>query len=251
MQKVRILIIEDRMITAQTIAVLVEEMGYEVAGLAIDYSEALNYLDKGSIDVALVDINLSDDASDRSGIKLGELLKNKYHVPFIYLTAYADPDTIHTAKKTQPQAYLLKPEEKIQQQEQDTYLFKPIKKSELYANIEIALTHTQEHIYVKDSYYYYKIQQADIRWIEADTNYVKIYTSPQKFYSARITLNEMHQKMDHRLFLQIHRSYIVNIKHIQKYKNDSITIEGVDFKIGRAYQKEVKDMLSNNLFADN
>ena len=57
----------------------------------------------------------------------------------------------------------------------------------------------------------------------------------------------MHQKLDHRHFIQIHKSYVINVNHISKYKNDMVTIAQQDFKIGRAYQKVVIDKLNENV----
>ena len=228
MNKIKILIVEDKQLIAESIAVLIEELGYDVVGMALDVAEAQNYLEKQHVDLALVDINLGDDLLDRSGIVLGELLKNKYKIPFIYLTGYSDPDTIIKAKKTQPQAYLTK----------------PIRKEDLFANIEVAIS---EFVTFKDGYNKVRLLQRDILWVQANTNYVKIYTDPHKFYSAKITLGDMHQKLDQRYFLQIHKSYVINLNHISKFKNDMVTIAQQDFKIGRAYQKAVIEKLNEDI----
>jgi DNA-binding NarL/FixJ family response regulator len=90
-------------------------------GIAYSVAKAKQLIETQFPDLVLLDMNLGQSTTD--GIELGKLLLETYHIPFIYLTAYADAHTISMAKQTLPMAYLTK----------------PYKEAELFASIEIAL----------------------------------------------------------------------------------------------------------------
>lgn len=106
-QKHRILIVEDEPLIAEDLSGFLEESGFDVAGIAYSYKDALNYLDTLKLNAAILDINLGDTEYD--GINVGEELRSKHDIPFIYLTSYSDKEILERAKKTRPDGYLLKP----------------------------------------------------------------------------------------------------------------------------------------------
>jgi len=106
MDKKNLLIVEDEGVTALEIQNKVEEWGYSVVDVVSSGEEAVKVaLDKRP-DLILMDIVLNDKLN---GIEAAKIIKNSYDIPIIYLTAYGDEKTLEKAKKTFPQAYLLKP----------------------------------------------------------------------------------------------------------------------------------------------
>jgi len=95
----RILIIEDEFIIAEDIAETLRGLGYEVVGNATNYYEAIKMLDEKTTDVALVDINLGDK---KDGIDVGTAIKERYKLPFIFITSHADKNTVDRAKNLKP-----------------------------------------------------------------------------------------------------------------------------------------------------
>jgi DNA-binding NarL/FixJ family response regulator len=57
-------------------------------------------------DIVLLDIHIK---GDKDGIDIAQRLNDDYRIPFIYLTSYADKDTIDRAKTTMPYGYIIKP----------------------------------------------------------------------------------------------------------------------------------------------
>ncbi len=229
MFKLRILIVEDNRIAAEDIASDLEDMGYEVVGKAIDVDQAVAHLEQESPDLVLVDINLGSDESDRSGIDLAEMINQKYKLPFIYMTGYSDVATVSKAKHTNPHAYLTK----------------PIKRKELYANIEVAFSSSANYLLIKDGHSHRKIKLKDILWLQADGNYKKIYTQADKFpITARMSMEELEDKLPSHRFLRIHKSYIVNIEYIDAVKGDSIQVTEQLLPVGRAYLERVQKALN-------
>lgn len=78
-----ILIVEDEMLIALEMRSILEEHGFEVAGIASDLAGAMTYADKG-IDLALVDLNLRDGLT---GPQIGSTLATEHSVSVLFLTA--------------------------------------------------------------------------------------------------------------------------------------------------------------------
>ena len=103
----QILIVEDDPTIACDIAMNLEDNGYSIAGIAYSVDDAKTILHSSQpIDLVMLDINLGDG---ESGIILAEILDREYGIPFIYLTSYADDETVASAAKTFPASYLVKP----------------------------------------------------------------------------------------------------------------------------------------------
>ncbi|RYG10063.1 MAG: response regulator [Caulobacteraceae bacterium] len=80
----RILIIEDEALVAMELRFVLEDLGYEVAGSAADARSARNIVKESEVDLALVDIHLSDGAT---GIELGRDIAAEDGVTVVYMTA--------------------------------------------------------------------------------------------------------------------------------------------------------------------
>ncbi|MGE5680296.1 MAG: PAS domain S-box protein, partial [Bacillota bacterium] len=105
-KKTRILIVEDEAIIAMDIKRRVLSLGYEVVALAFSASELLEKLANLKPDLILMDIILK---GEMDGIEAARIIKSRYGIPVIYLTAHADEKTLQRAKLTEPYGYILKP----------------------------------------------------------------------------------------------------------------------------------------------
>jgi PAS domain S-box-containing protein len=106
MKKTRVLIVEDEKLVSLDLAHTVERFGYEVAGSTDDGDEAVRLAESLRPDIVLMDIFLSGVVD---GIDAARQIKNKLDIPFIYITASADPETLMRVKVTQPYGYITKP----------------------------------------------------------------------------------------------------------------------------------------------
>lgn len=105
-ERISLLIVEDEPLIAADLAATLDTLDYAVTGIAHDYEEAAGLLARKLPDAVLLDIGLG---SRDDGIALGELIRQQYRLPFVYLTSYADRATLDRAKKTEPAGYLVKP----------------------------------------------------------------------------------------------------------------------------------------------
>lgn len=106
MTGVRILVVEDEPLIADDIANQLRINDFEISAIAYDYEDAVYELKFNVPDAVVLDINLG---SGKTGVDIAEVINEKYGLPFIYLTSYADKETLERAKRTEPLGYVVKP----------------------------------------------------------------------------------------------------------------------------------------------
>lgn len=106
MSEVRVLIVEDEPLIAEDISDFLGETNYICAGIAYDSETALDMLVNRDPDVALLDINIE---GSMNGIEVAQIIRQKYNIPFIFLTSHSDRETLDKAKLTLPYGYIVKP----------------------------------------------------------------------------------------------------------------------------------------------
>ncbi len=106
MTKAKILIVEDEAFFAQNLKIHLEHVGYEVLGIVASGESAVDSVAASRPDLVMMDIILE---GKMDGIEAAQLIRSRFNVPVLYLTAYADEHLFQRAKITEPSAYLLKP----------------------------------------------------------------------------------------------------------------------------------------------
>lgn len=106
MKKAEILIVEDDFLTAKVIQKYLNKNGYDITAIASNADETFRELENVKPDLILMDIFLKNSID---GIEIAKLIKDKYDIPIIYLTADSSEETISRAKITEPFGYLVKP----------------------------------------------------------------------------------------------------------------------------------------------
>ena len=102
----KILIVEDEGIVAKDIQNILKTLGYTVVGISSSSEDAIKKTDEMRPDLVLMDIVLDGNAD---GIETAKQIRNRFNIPIIYLTAFADEKTLQRAKITEPYGYILKP----------------------------------------------------------------------------------------------------------------------------------------------
>ena len=120
MAKSRILVVEDEAIVAMGIKQKLEELDYAVVDIVFTGEDAVQTALREEPDLILMDIVLK---GKMDGIEAAAKIRNQLDIPVIYLTAYSDEEVLERARMTEPYGYIIK----------------PFKKSELNANLEMAL----------------------------------------------------------------------------------------------------------------
>jgi two-component system, cell cycle sensor histidine kinase and response regulator CckA len=106
MTAARILVVEDERVVARDIQYRLTEMGHTVVNITRGGDEAVRLAEELRPDLVLMDIRL-DGRTD--GISAAQEIRSRFHLPIVFLTAYADEDTLHRARVAEPFGYVLKP----------------------------------------------------------------------------------------------------------------------------------------------
>jgi len=106
MEKHKVIIVEDDEITALNLNMSLQKHGYSVIAMCDNAIQAKNKITALKPDVIIIDISLQES---NDGIELAKIIKEKFDIPFIYLTSYSDDEIITQAKHTEPYGYIVKP----------------------------------------------------------------------------------------------------------------------------------------------
>jgi len=106
MKKYKVSIIEDDEITSLNLKISLQKQGYDVVSVFDNPLSTLTNIPLNLPDIFIIDISLQDS---NDGIILAKEIKEKYTLPFIYLTSHSDDEIIAQAKLTKPYGYIVKP----------------------------------------------------------------------------------------------------------------------------------------------
>lgn len=106
MEKARIMLVEDEAVIANDLKWRLEDMGYDVPFIIAEGETAVKKVKEVNPDLILMDIVL---VGPIDGIETAEQIRSIADIPIIYITAYADEETLERAKITEPFGYLIKP----------------------------------------------------------------------------------------------------------------------------------------------
>lgn len=102
----RILIVEDEPVISEDIESTLVLSHFDIAGKAYSSTQAIDMLINRTPDMVLLDIAIK---GDKDGIDIAHIIRDRYKIPFIYLTSFSDKLTLERAKTTLPYGYIVKP----------------------------------------------------------------------------------------------------------------------------------------------
>ncbi len=161
MSKAGILIVEDSFIVAYHLQKTLESEGYHVYAIIDSGEKALAFLESTKPDLVLMDIMLN---GEMDGIQTAGIIKNKFNLPVIYITALTDKDTIQRAKVTEPYGYLTKPFE-------DREIFTVLEMALYKHDIESRLRKSEEK-------YYSTVKAMNDAMVIVDSQFQVTYLNP-------------------------------------------------------------------------
>lgn len=106
MSQKKILIVEDESIIAEDISDSLISLGYRISGMVYSGEEAIEAAAKFRPDLVLMDVNLQGEID---GITAAAEIRSRFQIPVVYLTAYADENTLRRVNATKPFGYIVKP----------------------------------------------------------------------------------------------------------------------------------------------
>ena len=189
--------------------------------------EAYSFLSNNEIDLIFLDINLPDI----SGLDFIKTVKNPPSI--IITTAY--------------------PEHAVSSFELDTivdYLVKPIRFERFFKAINKLKARQENHleeendaIFLNVDKTHHKIIINDIFYVESDRNYISLITKT-KTLSFIDTLKNWTEKLNSNQFIQVHKSFIVNVNKVDKISGNTLFLNDKKIPIGRTYKQELLKTLN-------
>ena len=233
--KLKCIITDDEPIARKGLQNYVERIDFlELVGVCEDAIQLNNQLKSQQADLLFLDIEMPY----MTGIELLNSLSNPPKV--IITSAYAE--------------YAIKGYDL----EVSDYLLKPISfdrflkaVNKVYDQLISSQTPVvQDYLFVKTSLKLEKIRFNDMRFIEGVENYVAIYTSDGKIIT-HTTLRTILQKLPPERFVQVHKSYLVNIDKIDAIEGNLLGIGKNKIPLSRTYKETALEIiLKNKLLKD-
>jgi DNA-binding LytR/AlgR family response regulator len=227
MSKINILIVEDESIIAKDIQNSLKKLGYNVVDICATAEDAIRATEEFKPDLVLMDIMLKGDVS---GIEAATQIREKYQIPVIYLTAYADESTLNKAKISEPYGFIIKPFKEIDLRSSiEMSLYKHEKETDvkkerdfLYSLVENK--ESKDILFVKSNSRLVKVNSSDIYFVEALKDYVVINTATMR-YTIHATMKDIEKKLSSTDFVRVHRSFIVRIDKIVAIEQPNLILE--------------------------
>lgn len=202
----------------------------ELVAKCADAFEAIKVLQETTVDLIFLDIQMP-------GLTGLQFIQSLSHKPMIILiTAY--------------EKYALEGFEL----DVTDYLVKPVslprfikacnKARELYQlkhqQVSAAPGTAPEFFFVNSDYSLLKINIADIIWIEALKDYIRIHlTGAAKPVVTRMPLKQVEEQLPPARFIRIHKSYIIAVAHITAIRKNSVFIGTMELPVGDNYRETV------------
>lgn len=238
-QPLKILIVEDEMLIAANLAMHLETFGYEIIGMIPRGEDAVAAIKANKPDLVLMDINLKGEID---GIETAIQMQAICPMPIIYLTANSDDAHFERAKGTNPYAFLSKPFKKLDLKHAIELAGERILTEKSAPEPHLEKFVLDDRIFVRHNEVMVKVIIDDILYLEADRNYCQVYTKANTYLLVN-TLKNMEEKLPSSHFQRIHRSFIVNIKHINEVAQNHLTIEKNILPLSKELRKDLLDRL--------
>lgn len=235
METIRVLIVEDKLLIAEDIASRLTKHGMEVVSMCTTGEEALDVVKETTPDLILMDIQL---AGAMDGISTAQMILSDQSIPIIYLSDFVDAATLDRAKKTNPA----------------NYLSKPFNEQDLIRSIDIAFTNTRqqgsknkplkEYVFLREkNQAYIKLAYNDILYLEADRAYCHVVTD-KSVYTLTNNMNHVYEQLQHRDFLKVSRSYVVNSNRITSLNGNMILLGDKEVQMSKEYRDSLLEKLN-------
>lgn len=207
----------------------------KIAGSCKNAIEAFNIISSENVDLIFLDINMPEI----SGLSFAKSINPNIKV--IFTTAYRE----YAVEGFDLQAV--------------DYLLKPISFDRLLQAIhkyfnenapvsdppDEIIPENNDHFFVRSDRKMIKINFDEITYIESLSDYIKIHLSDKNIIT-RETISNIEARLPKQNFIRTHRSFIVSLKAIHSFTNETIGIDNHEIPISRSYKEEVLKRLENN-----
>lgn len=253
--KYKCIIVEDNILERDALSMKIKKIeSLSLRAALADGLEAATLLKNEEIDIVFSDI----DMPDLSGIELLKSLKNP--PVFIFISSHSQ----HAAESFELDVidYIVKPAkiERLIKATNKAIEYIQTKKKVLSENQPrqqavaglsapselIKTIDAQEYFFIKEKNTHIKLNMGDVLYIESMGDFSKIITTQQKTHFVLISLKNLEKQLPEKLFMRVHKQYIINILHIQNISTSDIKLSSNDIiPVSIAYKQALQDNVIN------
>lgn len=215
--KIKVLIVEDEILVGEDVAGDLESNGFEVTGIALSANEAFQMIKNHPPHIILMDINIKGEID---GIDAAIQINKTANYPIIFVTSNTSSHFVNRAIESKPHAFISKP------YGQSDLIIAIESAFRQYNELAIESTFADsviDSIFVKSGDYYRKVMISDVIYIEADGSYCNVHTIDAK-YTLSFNLNHFQNGVQAPQLKRVHRSFVVNLTHVDGLDKSSLLI---------------------------
>jgi len=235
---IKCIAIDDEPLAVKKIAGYIRKIPFlELVAECRNASEAMPIISQNEIQLLFIDINMPDI----NGMDFVKSLANKPYI--VFTTAYSE----YAVEGFQVEAvdYLLKPIS-------FGNLLKAANKVknliELTTNSQKeSLRTTPNHLFVKSEYKLIRIELDDIKYIESQHEYIRIFLINSNPVMTQISLKNIEEQLPSDRFMRVHRSFIVNLARVSVIERNRIVFDNTIYiPISEQYKEKFQEYIDKN-----
>lgn len=229
MKKWKCLIVDDEPPAVKILESYIEALDYlEVAGTCNNAFRAIDILNSLKVDLMFLDVNMPKLLGTR-------LLKTIQHPPNVIFTT-AHKDYAFEAFEMDAVDYLLKPISF------ERFLKAVNKFCQMNTTESVDSANGPGFLYFRVDRKMVKVYLKDITYIESFKDYVVIHRQNENDLKVKYAISSVENMLPKRLFLRIHRSFIVSIKKVTAFSSHDVEIGKMELPIGKSYPDVFKKL---------
>ena len=227
------IIVDDEPLAREGIRLLVDKTKELVLLNSFSNTNAAGkFLAENDVDLVFLDIRMPGV----NGIEFARTIPPKTLV--IFTTAYAE--FALDSYEVDAADYLIKPikPERFQKAVAKVLSYSQLLESAVPDNTPATLDiekGTEDYFFVKADRKFFKVWFKDILFVEGLKDYVILYTEEQKIMTA-MNIKTIHDQLPRTIFARVSKSFIINVKKIDSFDNNTVFIGSSEIPIGNAYR---------------
>lgn len=247
MNNLKILVVEDDPLFSTEVEMLLSSIDNVSYQLVDSVELARHHLRSQTFQLVILDIHLE---GAETGIDFGQYLRRSLpKLPIVFMTAHAAGEAYEQARALMPYAFLVKPVDALtlrsivdvmidRHSKHHTFQYEQF---EEYQENHIL----REHLFIKTNNRFSRVKLSDVHAIEADGNYAILYANDRK-YVVKISVKQLLLQLSSRLFIRIHRNFVVQIPYIDAvdFSINELILAGKSYPIGNKYKSDLAKRLN-------
>jgi len=202
-----------------------------------DPMDAINFLYTNKVDLIFLDINMPGI----SGVNIATLFQDKTSV--IFTTAYSK----YAIEGFELNAidFLIKPVsfDRFLKAVSKAMELKLLKDNNGTSTSKNSNSENEKPLFIKSGTKIFKINISDILFLEKEGNYFNIHMLNNKKILIRMNFFDLFRYLPSSNFIRIHKSYIINLKHLDTVEGQNVLINSRNIPIGAAYKQELMNYM--------